>query len=430
MESHLRLSTRKLYDWMVVWGLFYCTFLSSLTQFILPRATLQMMINIVTIVLFGISYVNNKRKTMPMFFSILLVGMISFIIIGNIKVGDYEYWAQVRYVVILVFCLIGMKRIGWTDSFVNIILVMGIIYAVTTILLAFDTGIYQNIIVNWYPNTKGVLLNLYSENKFAGITDHYSTNGMVLANAMIIAASFAIISVRNKDKNRKKYIICCIIIIVALFLTAKRSHLLFGILAMYIGYYICFSKDKNHSSKMIAAIFITSLILIFAYIAIPQVRIVLERFLDVSDDTNIESRMTFWNAALNEFDSNTLFGIGWFGFRNNVAGSVNYSGHVHNVYIQLLCENGVVGAAIFFLWFVGCLVCTILVARKYFLYIKDTKIQMQLLFSLSYQIYFLMYCYTGNPMFDGYQYPVYFVACIIALYYATNKPYLLGKGEV
>lgn len=430
MESHLRLSTRKLYDWMIVWGLFYCTFLSSLTQFILPRATLQMMINIVTIVLFGISYVNNKRKTMPMFFSILLVGMISFIIIGNIKVGDYEYWAQVRYVVILVFCLIGMKRIGWTDSFVNIILVMGIIYAVTTILLAFDTGIYQNIIVNWYPNTKGVLLNLYSENKFAGITDHYSTNGMVLANAMIIAASLAIISVRNKEKNRKKYIICCIIIIIALFLTAKRSHLLFGILAMYIGYYICFSKDKNHSSKMIMAIFITSLILIFAYIAIPQVRIVLERFLDVSDDTNIESRMTFWDAALNEFDSNTLFGIGWFGFRNNVAGSVHYSGHVHNVYIQLLCENGMVGAAIFFLWFAGCLVCTILVARKYFLYIKDTKIQMQLLFSLSYQIYFLMYCYTGNPMFDSYQYPVYFVACIIALYYATNKPYLLRKGEI
>lgn len=429
MKSHLKVRIIDLYKWFFVWGFFYCTFLSSLTQFVLPRAKLQMAINIIALVAFVFMYGMKKQQTKSVFFDILLIAMIFIVGMGYVRVGDYEYWAQARYIVILMFCLIAMRREDWSDYFVHMILVFGLFYAVTTIWLSIDAGTYQNIVVNWYPNTRATLLKLYSEHKFAGITDHYSTNGMVLANGLIVAWAYMIVGMQNREKKRRKYIIYFAIIIIALFLTAKRAHLLFGLLAIYIGYYICTSKEKNHGMKMFMLIIVSFFLLVVAYIAVPQVRNVLERFLNTTDDTNIDSRLIFWQAALNQFQSHKLFGIGWFGFRNNVASSVNYSGHCHNVYIQLLCENGIIGFSIFVLWFIGSLVNTIVLVRDCFSSISDRNIRIKLMFSLCYQIYFLMYCYTGNPLFDSFQYPVYFVACIISMFYSHNKSYMCLRKE-
>ena len=419
-DRKIVINKRKTLNILLVMGLYYCTIFSSLSQFIVPRAKLQLLINVIVVSLFLLQNIKKNIATKPLIFDALLLAMLIIVGYGYTKVHDYEYWAQYRYMCFLIFYIFAMRQKGWYEILLKAILMIGIVYAVATMWLAVDGGTYRNVIVNLYPNTRNTLLNLYSEHKYAGITDHYSTNGMVLANAMIVAWSYMIVNRRYNMQKKNKFTVAFTLILVALFLTAKRAHLLFTTIACFSSYYICTKKEKNHESKFFFMIFGTIIAIIVAYIFIPQVHNVISRFFYMSEDTNIESRHIFWSLALKYFGEHWVFGVGWFGFRNNIAPLAKYTGHCHNVYIQLLCETGVFGFLIFLIWFVGALIIAILMAYKYFLRTKKRMIKISLMFCLAYQIYFLMYCYSGNPLYDVYQYPLYFTTCIIPMYYYKN----------
>lgn len=418
-----RLAIKKsvLWNYVLVFGLFYCTILSSLAQFVVPRAKLQLAINVTVVLLFLMRIIKRKTLTKPLLFDVLLILILAEIAYGYLVVRDYEYWAQYRYMLFMVFFLFAMRQKGWHDLLLRVILTAGIIYAILTVWLAFDGGTYRNVVVNLYPNTKSVLLRLYAEHKYAGITDHYSTNGMVLANAIIAAWAYLAVSKRNKMPNIRKDILAFLCILVGLVLTAKRAHLLFTAVACFLAYYIATKKERHHGSKTFIMLLSACAVIVAAYLFIPQVRQVISRFFEMSEDTNIESRYIFWGLAWDAFRKNWLFGIGWFGYRNQIASLANYTGHCHNVYIQLLCETGVVGFSIFLMWFIGSIVIAGLMAYRYFLKAMSPALKVSLLFCLSYQIYFLLYCYSGNPLFDVYQYPLYFVSCIVPMYYYKNQ---------
>ena len=74
----------------------------------------------------------------------------------------------------------------------------------------------------------------------------------------------------------------------------------------------------------------------------------------------------------------------------------------HNVFLQLLCETGIIGFSVFLSLFVYAIVQTIqLVVKstKDLLRLSD-KTKTVLVFSLCYQVFFLAYCITGNPLYD------------------------------
>lgn len=416
----ISISKKKANDILFVIGLFYCTIFSSLAQYIVPRATLQLLINFVIVIIFLLKVIKRNIATKPVFFDILLFVILAIIVYGFVIVHDYEYWAQYRYMLFIIFFLFAMRQERWHNVLIKAILIAGIAYAIATVWLAIDEGSYRNLIVDLYPNMKNTLLRLYSEHKYAGITDHYSTNGMVLANAMLAAWAFMIVKNRQHAADKKKYIFIFALILIGLFLTAKRAHLLFTTVACLGAYYICTKKERNHGKKFFLMILGIGIAVVIAYCFVPQVHNVISRFFDMSDDVNIESRHVFWELALLNFRENWVFGVGWFGFRNNIAPLVDYSGHCHNVYIQLLCETGVVGFCVFLAWFVGALIIAIYMAYKYFLTTANNLQKVNLMFCLGYQIYFLMYCYSGNPLYDVYQYPVYFMACVVPMYYYKN----------
>lgn len=426
LDRKRAISKKKKLDALLVIGLYYCTIFSSLSQFVVPRAKLQLAINVVVVTLFLLKNIKKNITTKPLLFDGLLLAMLVIVGYGYTTVHDYEYWAQYRYMLFLIFYMFAMRQMGWHEILLKSILIAGIVYALATVWLAIDGGTYRSVIVNLYPGTRSVLLKLYSEHKYAGITDHYSTNGMVLANAMIVAWAFMIVNRRYHTGKKDKFTIIFALILIGLFLTAKRAHLLFTTIACFTSYYICTKKERNHESKFFIMILGTLAAVLVAYLFIPQAHNVISRFFGMSEDTNIESRHIFWELALLYFGRHWLFGIGWFGFRNNIAPFVQYTGHCHNVYIQLLCETGVVGFSIFAMWFVGSLVISILMAYKHFLKTNNMTVKISLMFCLAYQIYFLMYCYSGNPLYDVYQYPLYFVACVIPMYYYKN-PIALGE---
>jgi O-antigen ligase len=423
----LKLEKSKILSYILVLTFFYPTLLSSLTTLIIPSAGVQLLINIFALILLIYLAFQKRVETKSPVFNILLALMIIIIIFGYVLVRDYEYVAQFRFIAFFTFSILAMRLNLWQSEIIDLLLFMGIIYSVTTIWLAFDSATYVNIVTNWYPSMRIRLLEFYRNFGNAGITDHYSTNGMVLANSIIAAWALFLSYKMKLPKRSKKYRIVFIIVLVALFLTTKRAHILFSLTAIIVSYLIATKREKRFVFRLIALIFIGVSSILFSYLFIPQVKIVIERFLVLTQDRSINSRIIFWSAALNAFETHKLFGIGWFGFRDIIAPTVSYTGHAHNVYVQLLCETGILGFSLFMIWFVSSLIIAIKINYKCYTLVDCLKIKSCILFSLCYQIYFLLYCFTGNPLYDIYQYPIYFVACIIPMFYTKNKVALLKK---
>lgn len=109
------------------------------------------------------------------------------------------------------------------------------------------------------------------------------------------------------------------------------------------------------------------------------------------------------------FKQNPIFGIGWAQYRYNY---IKYS-DVHNIYIQLLCETGIVGTVIFVLAFL----CSLVKGIKKLLTcvrLNITDERRELLFyALFVQLLFLMYGLVGNGLYDYYIF--YFYAFAVAV---------------
>jgi O-antigen ligase len=250
---------------------------------------------------------------------------------------------------------------------------------------------------------------------------------------MAIAAN--ILGVGNDRKKKLQFfkIAEFAIILFALLLTTKRAHLLFAVLAIIIVYCIVYASFRKILQLVpIIAVFIIVFTIISKYI--PETMQTLNRFINQSDITN--GRTLLWEIAWNTFKENPIIGIGWGGYpyllsTKIIAGStygisyyaVNYMG-AHNVYLQLLCETGILG----FTFVVFILTTTFIKTFKTAIYVRKNTITVTsterqvLTFSLMIQMFFFLYCVTGNPLYDRMVYIPYFLCCAVGM--AMDKKYL------
>lgn len=417
-----RISKRSIPYIISIFIIFSASFLTSLwSAVIISSMRNRIILMLLATVIFVILSLEGHGRTLPILPAFLLVLMSFIVVLGYIKVKDNATEEYISTVIIYLIMIIVMKNTQWIRYFWKCAFAFSILYIFTTIWLAIDTNHALSFFsANIYPY----------ENRFSywvsqgfsfGITDHYSTNGMALANASIIMG--ALVISKYKGKKSKKYIMVLILTYIALFLTGKRAHLLFTAVALLGALFIYTKNEKHHLLKYISLLIVLLLVLVLAYSFIPQVTYVLNRFTETSSDNNIILRYSYWRAAMNAFNNNKLFGIGWFGFRNNIAPSVGYTGHCHNIYIQLICETGIIGTFVFVFWFAYAFAKAI----RFTLYISNNKFAIPgyyhilAIFCMAYQIYFLLYGLTGNPLYDAYVYPMYLVSCVIPIYFTYYK---------
>lgn len=147
--------------------------------------------------------------------------------------------------------------------------------------------------------------------------------------------------------------------------------------------------------------------------------------LDVSN-----GRFKLYAIAWDFFKKSPILGIGWREFSKEVVNFYNQDSvlrDAHNVFLQLLCETGVIGFLVFVSLFISAIVRTIqlvLKSTKNMLCLSD-KTKTVLTFSLCYQVFFLAYCITGNPLYDLETVYVY----IISVGFSTGI-YFRHKDEI
>ena len=117
-------------------------------------------------------------------------------------------------------------------------------------------------------------------------------------------------------------------------------------------------------------------------------------------------RTQLHEQAIRYFIANPILGIGWTNFMKMFT---LRNTHVHCIYLQLLCETGLVG----FIAFVGFFAKRFVATLKQAQMVNRTGNAMDaswIRFSLYVQAYFLMYGITGNPLYDVEETILYFFA--------------------
>lgn len=259
------------------------------------------------------------------------------------------------------------------------------------------------------------------------VVDYYAFFGVVIAlNTLLIKS--------RELKDRKKYIAIFVICVLAIIVQNRKAELFTTLIVIVF----LFLSNVNVTSlkqkckqilafSLIAVIGITVFIILLrkGYLSrydtfLTQLAL---RTSSVHSTVDISSgRTMLWGRALSLFKEHPVFGIGWGNFRNYLSDTFNVFNdgqlsNVHNNYLQILCETGIVG----FIFFVFPL---FYILYRTFKTIKYLRINMTNAYvariaastSLSFQLFYLGISFIDPVWYKMFTWPFYGISVILMIY--------------
>ena len=363
-----------------------------------------------------------KRSAIPIFGAWILVLLV--FLSNNQILAHKVYWISLlNFLSALVAAFALAKSTRWIETALKTAKTFSLMYVFATLIFFVIPGMGQIQYAFWgyYPNGTDYGTAAYK----AGLASNYSANGIYIAVALILIIAEMFWKYQLHTKIKKKEIFLLVLTAVALLLSTKRGHLVFSVFAIAIVFFLTLrGKISNKVFKFAGITIVLVAAFVVASYFIPQLNDTFLRLFD-NETTDISmGRFNFWEYAMSEFNDNKLFGIGWFGFRfidTNTAYTTGYF-DAHCVYIQLLCETGIIGFAVMLYamlsnWCKGIIdlrnISTIANSEFY-----ETK---AISFSCLWQTFCLLYAFTGNMLYDR-TFMIYIlsIAMIWAVKYQRN----------
>ena len=301
-----------------------------------------------------------------------------------------------------------------------------IFYGLGILLRNFAPPVYRAAL-NIFPATYRLTLL-----KFGG-AGGFSTNVGYTAG-YAIAGIFATLA--DSSIPRKRPIInllkdCAILLFLmfALAMTGKRGPIIFCVVTVVY----CYTAPAQYLQKLKrywkVFLMVGAAAAIFEFYrptfsSLPIVRRAVDTLARYNRGEDYSSgRFRLYTWAWKLFQENTLLGIGWGAFRATTPGNVTLARpmEAHNIYLQLLCENGVVGFVCFFALFLIFWNSTRLAYCRCRQHppSKPNAWTGLVYFSFAYQTFFLMYGVTGNPLYDSFFQMMYILSCMILVAYRS-----------
>lgn len=284
------------------------------------------------------------------------------------------------------------KQEDWVKFFLNITLFASAVHVIATVLQLIVPDFIM-MINSHILAMDGIRVNqdLYRAGGYAGITAQTGTNACYIS----IFIGLIFLKFMFEKSNRKVInIIFLIMGIIALFLTGKRGMLIFTILSIAMIFIYTSYIDKKNILKYVVIILS---IVVIGYVVIsniPEARNVFEKMEKLDESGNmLNGRDLLWKRTIDTFEDNFLAGIG-IGAIQSILGE-----NAHNIYIELLAETGIIG---FLLYISAMLTSFFITLKKAKLMLKEGNInqKVSILFSVFMQGVFIMYGFTGNPLYD------------------------------
>lgn len=353
---------------------------------------------------------------------VLVWFMLAALLFNNSDIKNGSYINTVATISIFIFYLVSKDNNRWMKMATDLMFYGGLFHAIVSFVLYLLPNVYMKYVMPLFASYgyESTLLYCVKNGYAVGLTPHYSTNAMYMSVAL--GASFIRLiddRYRNNKIKSKMNALATIFILFVLILTGKRAHCVFALVCLFLSYYI-YNSDKKKSRLIttLGILAVGSVALVLIVEIAPDAVPVIRRFIYMSqlDDSSL-GRNARMLLALSIFSRNFLTGIGWNGFTYYYNARFGEWLNVHNIYLQLLCEEGIFLSVAFFAFFVLSFMHA-LSALKQTRVLKLSGInESLLLFSIYIQAFFLLYGLTGNPLYDApFLFP-YVFGCAIGEYY-------------
>lgn len=416
-----------LYQLIAVLMVFFATsgaLIYKIIPMVLMRNSLALLL--LAMVILGLNGHNVDKKTFFMVVFLIIISLYNNYTIKNMAFNTDNGVKYISFIAMLLLCCFASVKIYWVKTYLKLSLPIYYIYGAATIIFIFTPDFYKENIVPLFSFNTDRLIAWYDAGCMPGLTSHYSTNGMFLSIGILIIFSRMLLF-----KRKKIDYFFFFGMVIALICTGKRAHTLFVLAAMLLLYY--YNSGKKIESRIVKIIGVSIVVFIVLYISYkylePFKKLVI-RFIDAFDSEDVTNhRVRWWKLAIQYFKSNPVLGIGWGQFYTLCGRVTRYYANTHNVYLQLLCETGIVGFTVYMWWIIKTFFTTVKLfknsrsdmSKSVDEEITDKEKRFYLGFSLSYQTFFILYCFTGNPLYDKETFIPYFVCCAITIYYSKNK---------
>ena len=235
---------------------------------------------------------------------------------------------------------------------------------------------------------------------FNGITYQLGKTAEIL-----IAAELVLLYMSDKIKwlHERKILfnIMIVLLIVGVFLTGKRMNSLMAILIPMVVHYVSLPKSSGRIRYLLMILIPLGLGLTYIVSNAEALsdnfvfRRIAGSILDSQDDgwsAISGGREELFDYAINMFEQNQILGAGLGTF------SLKYGTMVHNLYIQCLAEQGMVGFALLVIPLIYCLISTVkLITKKSYYTYKS-----YLLLAFAFQLNYIIQGFTDNTSISGF----------------------------
>lgn len=269
------------------------------------------------------------------------------------------------------FLIIYTPKIYFSFKLLNIIRIYSLVVAFSIIIIYVLTG-----------------------EKTGGLLGSYQYAGLIMS----IAFGLFLISYYN-DKKRVD-ILGMLVALLALVISGKRTLIFISGIAFVLIFILSCNRKKYE--KLMYLMLLFCIIGTISFFTVPAVKSTIERFKLLTVDSTGTGRTYYWDAAKIIYSQNKSVGIGMgcfrFYFDNNFHRYGNMeAADAHNIYLQMAAEVGYIGASIFIVLFSYSLIRTIKLLKC----CKNDVVESFIcIYSIFIQIWFIIYGFTGNPLYQ------------------------------
>lgn len=304
----------------------------------------------------------------------------------------------------LIYLIVKQKDEKLSNKFVQIYYCFSFIILLTVYLQFLYPDMFNSFLKEVLSNDNYLsIMNAYNIDKsFVGLSPSVTVTSFSLGVLMFTSGINFFSCFFNKNKKNSMKKVDVVIFVLSLFgiiITNKRGIFISSTIAFLLSIFL--NKDisikKITNTKLVVMIF-SILFIISAVSIIFSNNNNIDHFIGrFKGDNLLTGRETFYDNAITDLNNNGAFS--WlFGFGTGSAYIINDTG-LHNVYLQIIYDHGIIGLFIFILFFL------------YNLKSSIKKICNERFVQLAVQISFLIYCLSGNPLYSYYIMIPYLIFC-------------------